>query len=284
LERRRLAEYVQESAEKALVRRYSWLGLIVATVTGGLVVLVVQNTLLEARSELKLAEKMRSRAQSAMEDMAAAQERLSELKIRIDGLGSQAESMKTGFENYSNLSDRLSARISEESRRGITIVEALHRQIAALQAALSTVAGDRDPVAGQLRTVAENVRATGEEIARASKSIPESPSQPTGSGRIRDIPDGGSTEWDRATRSILLSRFDLDKSGTIDAEAEVTAIPCETWKELDDALRAGRRYSNLRSTYGFAPGYGWVGDAIGFQENVRKHADSRAGECGLAIF
>lgn len=48
---------------------------------------------------------------------------------------------------------------------------------------------------------------------------------------IREAASGvpGSADWTRDVRSVLLSRYDLDRSGTIDLPREVRSIPCSVW-------------------------------------------------------
>ncbi len=57
-------------------------------------------------------------------------------------------------------------------------------------------------------------------------------------------------ERQRAGRTILLSAYDLDRSGYIDEAAELDAISCETWTSLDGAFAD------------FAAEYGFVADTV----------------------
>lgn len=100
-------------------------------------------------------------------------------------------------------------------------------------------------------------------------------------GAVRALPNGGSSAWDAGVEGILLPRYDLDGSGSIDTPPEVDKIPCEVWTTLDRQIAEGGAHSGLRTTYGFRPGFIWVGGALGFGEAVRETADGRQRECGV---
>lgn len=94
---------------------------------------------------------------------------------------------------------------------------------------------------------------------------------------------GGSDAWDDEVEKILLAAYDRDKSGEIDKEDELAAIPCEVWDTLDKAIRAGGDASaSLVATYGFALSGDWNGDAIGIGEMLRRPAVARLQACGIA--
>ena len=99
-------------------------------------------------------------------------------------------------------------------------------------------------------------------------------------GRIRGLAEeGGSTGWDSAVKPIMVDAFDSNGSGTIDVQSESQAIPCDTWKALDEGVRAKWSYG-LRVIYGFQGG-GWLGNLIGFDESIRSTSDGHAAACGL---
>lgn len=94
---------------------------------------------------------------------------------------------------------------------------------------------------------------------------------------------GGSDAWDEEVEKILLAAFDTDKSGEIDKEDELAAIPCEVWDTLDKAIRAGGgKDASLVASYGIAPTGDWSGDSFGIDEKLRKPAVARLQVCGIA--
>lgn len=106
--------------------------------------------------------------------------------------------------------------------------------------------------------------------------------------RLRAISEpGGSDAWDVGVKAILLEAFDADKSGTIDNAQEVRAIPCTVLNEMDQLIKpfdVGK--SGLAWTYGFQPDtrdkkYDWVGDAFGFDKNMRSVAYKYMIGCGV---
>jgi hypothetical protein len=99
---------------------------------------------------------------------------------------------------------------------------------------------------------------------------------------ILAIPDGGSDAWDAAVTPILVGAFDRNGSSRLDTAEEIAAIPCEVLAAMDASIKRGRGgMTALRTTYGFAKDYLWVGYALGFDEKVRPDADARLANCGL---
>ncbi len=100
-------------------------------------------------------------------------------------------------------------------------------------------------------------------------------------GQLSSFPNGGSAEWDTSVESLLLSNYDSNKSGSIDNNAEVNAIPCDVWSAMDDATRRDDEVP-VMALYGFAPDYLWAGDALGFDLDVRETAAQKMESCGLS--
>jgi serine/threonine protein kinase len=96
--------------------------------------------------------------------------------------------------------------------------------------------------------------------------------------KIRAQSDGGTSAWDAKVKPIMLKGYDSNSSGWIDSSSEVSAIPCDTWKALDEGVLQQWSYG-LRTIYGYEAGYSWVGDAIGFNESIRPTADSYLFAC-----
>lgn len=127
-------------------------------------------------------------------------------------------------------------------------------------------------------------------LAAAALLSHQSPSlaqaQPAASDLVQRITalktKGGSDAWDDEVEKILLAVYDKDKSGEIDKEDELAAIPCEVWDTMDKAIRAGGgKDASLVATYGIAPSGDWNGDAFGIDEKLRKPAVARLQACGI---
>ena len=96
--------------------------------------------------------------------------------------------------------------------------------------------------------------------------------------KIRALPDGGSDAWDGKVKTILVSAYDTNSSGTLDTAAEVSAVSCDAWKAMDAGVKAKWTYG-IRTIYGFEAGYSWVGYAVGFDEGIRAKADKALVGC-----
>lgn len=120
----------------------------------------------------------------------------------------------------------------------------------------------------------------GSVAAQAPNAAPPAMDVP---GRIAALKaKAGSDAWDEEVEKILLAAYDKDKSGEIDSEDELAAIPCEVWQTLDKSIRAGAKDANLIESYGFAPGTDWEGDALGIDEALRKASLARIQACGVS--
>lgn len=110
----------------------------------------------------------------------------------------------------------------------------------------------------------------------------QAPMQAPASGpthqRIRAVPGGGSGSWDAEVGRILVGAYDGNLSGWLDTADEVRAITCDDWRAMDDGVKAGWGYG-IRTIYGFAEGYQWVGSAILIAESMRTVGDSRIVQC-----
>ncbi|MGD9828946.1 MAG: hypothetical protein AB7E70_20735 [Hyphomicrobiaceae bacterium] len=91
---------------------------------------------------------------------------------------------------------------------------------------------------------------------------------------------GGSSAWDRIVTGIMLRAFDRDRSGSIDSTSELDAIDCATWRALDSGMKRGGRMG-LIVTYGFGPGFIYVGHAVGINASMRERGYQRMGDCGV---
>ena len=93
---------------------------------------------------------------------------------------------------------------------------------------------------------------------------------------------GGSDAWDDEVKAILLRAYDTDRSGKIDTQSELNAIPCEIWQFLHRQIAAADKQSGLAWTYGFKPGdYSYVGEDLGIATKLRSAAFQRIKNCGV---
>ncbi|MDY0059268.1 MAG: PEGA domain-containing protein [Myxococcota bacterium] len=91
------------------------------------------------------------------------------------------------------------------------------------------------------------------------------------------IPKGGSTEWDTATKALMLRRFDTNGSGSIDQDGEFRMITCRVWNALDKKIRDGRgSISGLEPTY---VGYTYLGYLIGINEKYKDQMKTSVLAC-----
>jgi hypothetical protein len=98
--------------------------------------------------------------------------------------------------------------------------------------------------------------------------------------RLRRLERAGDGAWDDDALAILIEAFDRDGSRLLDSPLEIDAIPCSVLSVLDADLKANN-HAGLAVTYGFAPGFIWVGTALGFQEALRAEAYAAMARCGV---
>lgn len=115
-----------------------------------------------------------------------------------------------------------------------------------------------------------------------SPAVATPPRTPEGDieGKLHRLDHAGDGAWDDAAIGILLQAFDRDGSRLLDSPAEIDAIPCSVLRVMDADLKAND-HAGLAVTYGFAPGFIWVGSALGFQEALRSEAYAAMERCGI---
>ncbi len=92
---------------------------------------------------------------------------------------------------------------------------------------------------------------------------------------------GGSSTWDAAVKRILVGAYDSSGDGLLDQLEEVDRVSCMVWSAIDLGIRSGGS-TGLRVTYGFDPGLGWVGSALGVDASQRTAAQARIEACGIS--
>ncbi len=86
--------------------------------------------------------------------------------------------------------------------------------------------------------------------------------------------------WDRAAGRALVASYDADKTGLIDASAEVQAVPCDAWAILDRGART-HVGGSLARAYGLAPGLIWMGDRLSLAKSAQDAIGKRLAACSL---
>jgi hypothetical protein len=92
---------------------------------------------------------------------------------------------------------------------------------------------------------------------------------------------GGSSTWDAAVKRILVGAYDSSGDGLLDQLEEVDRVSCMVWSAIDVGIRSGGG-TGLRVIYGFDPGLGWVGSALGVDASQRTAAQARIEACGIS--
>jgi len=117
----------------------------------------------------------------------------------------------------------------------------------------------------------------------APKRAPPPPPPPAtqGAEASREPGPGLDESWHEQARQWLLSRYDADRSGALDVEEEVDAIPCEFWLGLQASHGQSRLGLTLIRFYGI-DGKDWRSGALGIADEVRDLAHERMKKCGLS--
>ena len=112
-------------------------------------------------------------------------------------------------------------------------------------------------------------------------SVANSPQDDTTlASEIISLPQGGSSQWDEILKTLLLTEYDMNGSGSLDSTEEVLAISCPVWNAIDTGMRNGGEYnSSFVTVYGLDPELIWVGYAVGLSEDQRAFAYSAASDC-----
>jgi len=97
---------------------------------------------------------------------------------------------------------------------------------------------------------------------------------------LRDTPNADYGPFNRNIAAVMTAAYDSNNSGMIDTGAEVDRIPCSVLRALQARLQQ-HRGATLGVTLGFAPGYGYVGHVVGFNESVRERTYVRLDSCGM---
>jgi len=115
-------------------------------------------------------------------------------------------------------------------------------------------------------------------VALLASACAHAPSAPlTGTNPLPS--PAGTPAWEAAAKRML-SQHDRDRSGTLDA-AELAAIDCSIWNDLDHSLRADLG-SGLAELYGLAPGYLFRAEPLGIAFSERQAALTSTRRCGEA--
>jgi hypothetical protein len=119
-----------------------------------------------------------------------------------------------------------------------------------------------------------------EDSAPAAQRKPPRPTAAADPSRQRDPKLGLDESWHEQARQWLLSRYDRDRSGELDSQAELDSVPCEFWLGLEASHSQSRLGLTLIRFYGF-DGKGWRPGALGVSDEIRDLAHVRMTQCGL---
>jgi hypothetical protein len=90
-----------------------------------------------------------------------------------------------------------------------------------------------------------------------------------------------SNRWTQQVREFLL-RYDADRSGMLDTEPELAAVPCDEWLGIAGSHDRSRFALSFARFYGFdAVGSSWKGASLGIDAGLREVTRLRLRECGL---
>jgi hypothetical protein len=132
-----------------------------------------------------------------------------------------------------------------------------------------------------LRAVLQSDSAAGEgaqpEQSAAARAAEGEPAAGGGAAVGRQL---APPEWLERATHYLLSRYDFDRSGSLDTVEEVEAIPCNDWLAFERSLDASQLGLPLTRLYGF-DGTEWVEAAFGVDAGLRHASYLHMKECGL---
>ena len=178
LQRRRLLEDIRESVEKQLIRRYSWIGVVVAAVAGLLVTLTVRDLLSDARVQLAAARQVQEDTTKRLLDATQASTELSatteasikkfeavktSVERRLQEVISQATSLRTSLAKESTSTLKISADLNTELKR-------LSKAVGELGARQTASASERKELETQLAAINQSLGQSSIEIEAASQA------------------------------------------------------------------------------------------------------------------
>lgn len=178
LQRRRLLEDIRESVEKQPIRRYSWIGVVVAAVAGLLVTLTVRDLLSDARVQLAAARQVQEDTTKRLLDATQASTKLSatteasikkfeavktSVERRLQEVISQATSLRTSLAKESTSTLKISADLNTELKR-------LSKAVGELGARQTASASERKELETQLAAINQSLGQSSIEIEAASQA------------------------------------------------------------------------------------------------------------------
>lgn len=108
LSERRAADAVQERVEKTLIKRYSWLGLIIAVLTGGVIAVLVKSNvdtaLLETHKNIAASQAIQERSDAALIELDKSLKRMKALEQKVSSLAGKADGVEIKFKEIESYS------------------------------------------------------------------------------------------------------------------------------------------------------------------------------------
>jgi len=180
LAERRMTDSVESRIEKNLLKRYSWIGLVVAALTGGTITLLVhssvEETLRGTRTNLAAAEALQARSNKSLDALDESLQRLKLFETRLASLSAQAANTEQKYTQLAALSDSMRRGQYNLSTDILKITAELDRKIKALtKEAKPAMVAAAAPVSDQTLITAALVRAAKRQYVVQITPMPSAP-------------------------------------------------------------------------------------------------------------
>lgn len=164
LSERRAAEAVRTTVERTLIRRYSWIGAIVAIVTSAIITFLVKanvdSALLDSRTNLAVSEALQARNMKALDDLENALDTLKDLEEKLTKLDTKASDVETKVSQIAIHSVALRQDQFLSTSDVLTVSEGLELRISELEESFGSTSLVRSPDSSAEAIETARVRAT----------------------------------------------------------------------------------------------------------------------------
>ncbi len=222
LQQRRLVDEVRDHVEKDLKRRYTWIGVIAFFITGGLITLIVRNTLFESKVKLEAAQQVQSLTTKRLEESVTASTKLTERtenKIRkFERTEKQAEErMRALASRASNLGEKL----SDASKKNLLLSDELRQELSALTQLVKDVASEQDRSSTRAKEFDKRLAKIDQKLEKSGRKIEKAINQ-ADLGRfnlsVRVLPGGNETANELRAKGYTINLIELEDIDLIELE------------------------------------------------------------------